>query len=223
MDVNLTGNYRGTDEEVSYKDKILRETAIPILEKILNCKLISNPNVKGIDLLYTDRKGGIELEAGKWIGHYMKQNFNNYNQFTLKYITFNIPQRKEKYFKPKSNLISRAGKPYIHYEPDFMFNSFARFNSDFTQFWYINAEMFLKEGALLRGKWKTNTVTTGDIEDWLCFLRDNVEIYNLKNGDWIKEDKTYIINDPVYKNYLDRYRREFHTRENQTGKDVLSE
>lgn len=220
---DLIGNYRGTKEKVNYKDKFLRETAIPILEKIFNYKLISNPNEKGIDLLHTDRKGGIELEAGKWSGHYLRQNPINFNQFTLEHITFNAPQRKEKYFRPKSNLFTKEGKPYTHYEPNYMFNSFARFNRDFTQFWYIDAEMFLKENALIRGRWKTNTVTTGDIEDWLCFLRDNVVIYNLKNGDWVKEDTEYIINHELYKSYVDRYRGEFHTRKNQKSKDVLSE
>ena len=220
---DLVGNYRSNGEKVNHKDEMLRERAIPILEKIFNYSLMSNPNVMGIDLLHKNRRGGIELEWGQWKGHYLKQMFESFNYFTIDNMTFQAPGRKEKYFRPKLNLISRKGKPYTHYEPDYQFNLFVRFNRDFTQFWCINTEMFLRENALVRGRWKTHTVTTGDIEDWLCFFRENVEIYNLIDGEWIKEDTEYIINHDSYKSYVDRYRREFHSRKNQESQNLLSE
>lgn len=210
----LTGKYRSTNEEVNYKDKKLRETAIPILNEVFGYELISNSNRYGIDLLHTNRKGGVELEWGQWKGHYLNQTNENFNKYTLPFPTFNIPFRKEKYFREISHLISKNNNPYVYQEPDYMFNSFARFNSDFTQFWYLDAEMFLKEGALIRGRWKTDTVTTGDIEDWLCFVRENVDIYNLKDGKWVKEDKKIILNESTYKNNLDGYSREFYSRKN---------
>lgn len=210
----LTGKYRGSNENVNFDDSELKRKAIKILKETHGFDLEINKNKYGIDLLHKNRKGGVELEAGKWLGHYLEQDYENFNKFTLDFTSFNTPERKNKYFRILSDLISKYGKPYTHHEPDYLYNSFARFNRDFTQFWYIDAERFTKEGALVVGAWKTSTVSTGDIEIWSCFRREDVDIYNLIDGIWVKENLIEIQNDATYKSYMDGYTREFHARKN---------
>ena len=95
MAVNLTGNYRGTDESVSYNDKPVTNESKVALKQTHGYNLIRNPNIKGIDTIHTDRRGGNENEAGKWIGHYLEQPCINFNQFTLPFPTYNIPQERK--------------------------------------------------------------------------------------------------------------------------------
>jgi hypothetical protein len=246
MAVNLTGNYRGTDEAVSFYDRPVTIESKVALKQTHGYNLIRNPNHKGIDTIHTDRRGGNENEAGKWVGHYLEQPCINFNQFTLPFPTYNIPQeRKEKYAYPSFPCFDKNGNPYIHYEPDYEFNTFSRFNSNFTQFWHINFSVVRDLNKLVRGLWKTNTVTAGRPEHWLCFKIGDVDLFNKNEKGIYLPDYSYNIGTEKYEKLIEKYTKEYneyhkniesirksnmarrarelHARKNQESKDILSE
>jgi hypothetical protein len=217
MAVHLTGNYRGTNESVSYNDKPVTIASIDAHKQTHGYNLKRNPNGKGIDTIHIDRRGGVENEAGKWSGHYLEQPCINFNQFTLPFPTGNVPEeRKEKYGHPSFPCFDKNGKPYIHYEPDYEFNSFSRFNVDFTQFWHTNFSAFRDLNKLVRGLWKTNTVTAGRPEHWLCLKIKDLEFYNKNENGIFVPDYSYNVGTEKYEELHERYTREYNEyHENQ--------
>jgi hypothetical protein len=211
MSIHLKGQYRGTNESVSYYDKPVRIETIKALKQTHGYNLKNNPNKLGIDLIHIDRRGGNENEAGKWSGHYYEQPCINFNKFTLPFPTVNMPQqRKEKYGHPSFPCFDKSNKPYIHYEPDYQFNSYTRFNVDFSHFFHIDnlSEVIRNENILVRGLWETHTVTAGLPEHWLCF-RVGVADYFIKNNNIFVQDYSYDVGTEKYEELHERYTREY--------------
>ncbi len=212
MAVHLTGNYRGTNESVSYEDKPVRLVAIPALYQTQGYILKNNPNKMGIDLIHTNRRGGNEDEAGKHRGHYLEQPWENFNKFTLPYPTFNAPaERKEKYAHPSFPCFDRNGRPYIHYDPDYESNSFSRFNKDFSHFWHIDnfSEVVRDTNKLIRGLWETDTVTAGRPEHWLCFKVGVPDMFIKNKHNIFVPDYSYNVGTEKYEELHERYTREY--------------
>jgi len=212
MAVHLTGNYRGTNESVSFNDKPVTIASINAHKQTHGYNLKNNPNKLGIDLIHIDRRGGNENEAGKWAGHYFEQPCINFNKFTLPFPTANVPQqRKEKYGHPSFPCFDRNKQPYIHYEPDYEFNSFTRFNVEFSHFWHIDnlSEAIRNPNKLIRGLWETNTVTAGEPEHWLCFRVGIVDCFIKNDNGIFVQDHSYNIGTEKYEELHERYLREY--------------
>ena len=95
----LDGYYRGTETKVNTNDKLGREHTIKDLKELFDWNLKSNPVRFKIDTLHKDRKGGVDVEEGKWKGLYRDQNPYNFNHFTVDYPTAQFQIRKEKYYE----------------------------------------------------------------------------------------------------------------------------
>lgn len=187
----LIGIDRSTGEKVSFKDQLVRDAVIKIVKKAFGWDVVNNKNGYGIDLVFVNNLlVGIEVERAGNKGDYWKVVGTNKGKFPFE--TLNMPQRKEKYFKLRSNCVSKKGYPYVHNEPGYEENIFIRTNTDFTQFCLVRSKTIRDPKKCFREFWETYTVTTGEIEEWLCFKREDVETYNLINDEWIL-DTTYEV------------------------------
>ncbi len=142
---NLVGACRHTNEKVSTIDDIGRENGIRALKQIFNWDLISNTKKFKIDLLHVNRRGGCDVEEGKWKGSYRDQDPSNFNKYTLPYPTANFPARKEKYFNKYFDWVTDTGNLKTYHHPDYEYNSLLRFNFDFTEFFFVDYEVYKKK------------------------------------------------------------------------------
>jgi len=201
---NLEGNYRNSGIEVNYNDKPERQDAIKILKIIKNWDLEENPIEKRIDLLHKDKKCGVDVEQGHWIGKYRDQNPYNFNQFTLPYPTGNFQVRKEKYLKEYYEEITDWGNLKTYYTPDFKDNSLIRFNEYRNEFFFVDYEIYLKKLKEV-GYWMPHTVRRKEKEHWMCWELNVLEFWIIENGIWVR-DTTF--DDPkVYGDFLEKYRK----------------
>ena len=58
----------------------------------------------------------------------------------------------------------KNNQPYIHNEPDYLYNSFSRFNVDFSHFWHIDKfSETIKDLSLIRtmmGNYETDQIVS---------------------------------------------------------------
>lgn len=166
---------RGT----SFDDTLVRNAVIEFFKKRVNLKLKSNEVEKKIDLLSVDDPLlGVEVEHGKWNGNFWDVDSYSLELTGLNYRTINIPSRKEKYWKDV-NLY--YGKEVVN--PSSKKNIFVRTNKDFTQFIVIIPETIRDSKKLIRTSFQPNN--SNEVEDWLSFRNENVETYDLLNGEYI--------------------------------------
>jgi outer membrane receptor protein involved in Fe transport len=217
----LDGNYRGSGDKVNFNDINGRRNARKDLKEVFGWDLEENPTPKRIDLLHKNRKGGVDVEEGKWKGLYRDQSPVNFNKFTypLQLPTANFPIRKEQYFNEQFKWETHNEQLIDSYNPDFIYNSLIRYNIDFTEFFFVDYEIYqkiLKE----RGFWATSTVgkrgKNGEKlpELWMCWELKDVIFYKKENGIWAK-DRTLEDSD-VYDKLVEKYEISY-----QKNKDIL--
>lgn len=166
---------RGT----SFDDTLVRNASIEFFKKRFNIKLKSNDELYKIDLLGIDNSSlGVEVEHGKWNGNFWGVDSYSLDLTGLNYRTINIPSRKEKYWK---DINPYYGKDVIN--PSSKKNIFVRTNKDFTQFIVIRPETIRDSKKLIRTSFQPNN--SNEVEDWLSFRNENVETYDLLNGEYI--------------------------------------
>lgn len=163
----------------SFDDTLVRNAVIEFFKKRFNIELKSNEVEKKIDLLgVNDNLLGVEVEHGKWNGNFWGVDSYSLNLTGLDYRTINIPSRKEKYWKDIN--------PYYNKQvdnPSSEKNIFVRTNKDFTQFIVIRPETIRDSKKLIRTSFQPNN--SNEVEDWLSFRNENVETYDLLNGEYI--------------------------------------
>ena len=93
--MTLVGNYRGNGVPVNFNDINGREHAIKDLKDVFGIEFKSNPTEGKIDLRRLDKRGGADVEEGKWSGRYKDQTPFNFNQFTMKVPTCQFQIRKD--------------------------------------------------------------------------------------------------------------------------------
>lgn len=199
----LFGYYRGTNTQVNYNDIEGRKNGISFLKEVFDWDMESNTDQYGIDLLRIGGRGGVDVEEGKWSGLYRNQYPETFNKFTLDFPTANFPGRKEKYFNEYFNMVSKYGKPYVHRSPDYMYNSILRFNSDFTECFFVDYSSYSDSKKLFKGVWKANTITTGAPEEWMCWRLNDIPFFIKKDGRWV-EDKT-LQDTKTYEELIQKY------------------
>ena len=188
--MGLKGNDRSTGEEVSYNDTPIKRAVIKFYKDKFNIDLKINPKQKKIDLiLVSDPTYGFECERGGWEKDYWA-HYDSINKGGLLFRTVQFQNRKEKYFYPTMEILTDWGNLFTHREPNYLKNTFIRSNDDFTQMIIVQSETVRTKSH--RSWWKTKSISTGGIEEWLCFRREDVETYNLVNGEWIL-DLTYEL------------------------------
>lgn len=210
---NLEGTYRGTNQKVTTDDSSDREKSIKVLYEAFGWRLISNPVEGGIDMLFEDGEGGMDLEAGKYSGAYKNQDPKTFNQFTLPFPTGNFSERKEKYLNEDYKWLTDYGNVIYYHFPDFKSNKLFRPNKEFNEFFIVDYDLY-KENLKIRGHFQPSTVYKVDPvtgkpvrEFWMCWELRYLPFYIKENGVW-RRDTTF--DDPkVYKDFVDNYRIEY--------------
>lgn len=163
-----------------YDDSESRNMTIPFALEVL--KLVvepTPPNKKMIDLVcVNDPNIGIEIEhSEKWIGNYWnKTNSGLYTVSKMGYPTVNLPWwRKYQYWTESLN--SGWNK-----------NIFIRWNCDYTCAIVVKPETILNRKKSIDARFRTYNITTGGLEDWKVFKREDVETYNLTENKYVLDD-----------------------------------
>lgn len=159
----------------NYDDKISREFTKNIFYELYKWTL-KDGKYKQIDLTKEDDElVGVEVEHGHWKGDFWK--CDEYSLISgLSFRTINIPIRKEKYWL---NIVN--GKE----NPSSKFNIFFRTNDDFSQFIIIRPEVIRDQSKVIRSRFKPNN--NDEEEDWMSFRKEDVETYNIINGEIIRD------------------------------------
>jgi len=209
--MGLVGNYRNSGVAVNLNDDLDRQHAKRDYYDAFKIRLRSNPTEGKIDLRYMDKKGGVDVEHGHWLGLYKDQDPQNFNQFTLAVPTCQFQERKIKYFLERHEWINDYGNPKESYDPHYKNNEIIRYNEDYSEFFIVDYEIFLKRLPEL-GKWSPNTVWKEDqygnrvVEEWMCWELKDVRFYRRKNGIITLDDKTWA--DPKnYAKFVEEYRK----------------
>ena len=208
--MSLDGYYRGTDTKVNTNDKVGRRHAKEDLKVLFEWNLRSNSTKYKIDLLHEGRKGGVDVEEGKWYGLYRDQNPQNFNQFTLPFPTANFQIRKEKYFNLDYQWVSSKGKIQKSHDPNYKLNSLIRYNRDLKEFFFVDYETYLKKMDTV-GCWSPKTVYSVDRygnqvpEYWMCWELKDVPFYvENESGIWVRD--TTFDDIVIYQEFVDDYR-----------------
>ena len=162
----------------SFDDTPVREFIIKFCDQKWGMKLKSNDELYKIDLLsITDPLLGVEVEHGKWKGNFWEDD--NYSLISeQEFRTINIPARKEKYWL--ESVVSRGKESE---NPSHEKNIFMRTNKDFTQIVVIRSEVVKDSKKLVRTKFQPKN--SNEVENWLSFRREDVETYDLINGEYV--------------------------------------
>jgi hypothetical protein len=163
---------------VNFDDTLVRNFLIKFFKETFDMNLYSNPKIRKIDLLSNDDQYlGVEGEHGKFVGNFWENDY--YSTISnLGFKTLNVPIRKDKYWldvvKDKPNLSATK-------------NIFARTNKDFTQVLIIEPETFRNKNKVFKSKFQPNN--SKEIEEWLCFKKEDVKTYNLIEGKFVLQPK----------------------------------
>lgn len=159
-----------------YDDSASRNSAIKFLKEVYDLNMVSTPpSKKLIDLVCEDDDTwGAEVEQSKkWEGNYWDAQNNGRNNLSgLGFKTINCPWwRKSKYWdKDKHTGWNK--------------NLYVRCNMDFTCFIVVKPEVILDPEKCHISFFKTFQIGTGEVEEWRCFKREDVETWNLIDGIW---------------------------------------
>jgi hypothetical protein len=154
----------------SYDDSKIRIAAPEIIEKCLGIKVYSNPAKYKVDTLTFEHPTieAIELDHGRFIGHYFHPDNEWYNKKGLYGIpkildeTLNIPYRK---FESKT---VGNGKQVIY----------LRTNIDFSQANFIMPPIINDVSTHLYSTWICENNKNKTPEHFACFLRKYCNVYN---------------------------------------------
>lgn len=182
----------------------------------LRCE--DNPEI-GVEIEQTPVKFDNYGNETSWYGDYWaRTNIPNNMLSNLGFATVNIPERKfhfwQEYEKDYDN----------RHNPSFDKNYFIRIATDFSCVIVIPPHVILDLTKRNHSKFKPK-IGFKDPENFWCFKEEDVLTF-LLHEDGTYKLKPYIketTNESVYKNYLDRHRRKFHTGKNQESQDLLSE
>lgn len=166
----------------SFNDGPVRSAVIDFFDNSFGVLLNETPHdMKVIDLTgATETLLGVEVEGGGWNGCFWKNE--KYCMISnTGFPTINIPIRKHKYWM---EVYSFYGK--MKENPSYDKNIFVRSNKDFTQMIVIRPETVRNPNKVVKTTFQPNN--SNEPEDWLSFKREDVETYNLINGEW-KLDK----------------------------------
>ena len=161
------------DYNINYEDELVRAFGLKFM-KYFGCDFIEHPNDKEIDIISTNSEYfGVELELGGWYGDYWE---NNYYPFisNLGFATVNMQIRKQKYWFDKIN---------NKFVPNYKVNFYIRTNRELTQAIVIGPKVIKNKENIIFHSFKVGN--SPKIEDWMCFRRENVLTYDLKDGNWI--------------------------------------
>lgn len=166
---------RGT----SFNDGPVRKAVIDFFDSNFNVLLTETPHdMRVIDLTgTTETLLGVEVEGGGWSGCFWK-NEKYCLISNTGFPTINIPIRKHKYWM---QVYSFYGK--MKENPSYDKNIFVRSNKDFTQMIVIKPETIRNPDKVIKSRFQPNN--SDEMEDWLSFRREDVETYNLINGEWV--------------------------------------
>jgi hypothetical protein len=183
--MNLQGQYISTDEEVNFNDEPARSRVKNMLYIFQNIKTEDNTNQKDIDLWREDdHTYRYEVESGSWIDDYWASNQSiNRDERDIPYRTLNMPQRKEKYFYKTFPCLTHNGEPYTHFEEHPERNIFIRSNTAGTQFIYATYDTIVNKS--IRTRFKTETISTGKIEDWISMKREDCVTINFIDNKYV--------------------------------------
>lgn len=164
-------------KDSSFDDSLVKSKGIAFGKDVLKLNLIVHPKQRKIDLLcIDDLELGVELENGHWKGNFWENDC--YCKISgLEFSTVNIPIRKEKYWKEYNKWFGK-----MKYNPSWKKNIFVRTNIDFTQIIVIRPEVITNPEKCYKTRFKANNCD--EIEDWLSFRKEDVETYNLINGEY---------------------------------------
>ncbi len=171
-------NLRGT----SFNDGPVRNAVIDFYKQKYDIQLNETPpEMRVIDLTgATQTLLGVEVERGGWNGDFWSNE--KYCLISgLEFKTLNIPIRKEKYWLEEYTFYGK-----LKVNPSAKENVYVRSNKDFTQMIVIRPETVRNPNKVVKTTFQPNN--SNEPEDWLSFKREDVETYNLINGEW-KLDK----------------------------------
>jgi len=159
----------------NYDDNASREFIKNIFERKFGI-LLKDGKHKKIDLIGIENElFGVEVEHGHWEGDFWKNDQYSYLA-KLDFRTVNIPIRKQPYWDDYM-----GKKP----NPSANLNVFVRTNIDFTQFILIRPETIKDPEKTKKTRFLANN---NDVEEeWLSFKKEDVETFNLVNGEFILE------------------------------------
>ena len=162
----------------SYEDGAVKNKAIEFGKDVLGLNLYINPKQRKIDLLCEDDSElGVEVENGHWKGDFWSTPSYCFIS-GLDSPTINIPIRKEKYWKEYNMWFGK-----VKYNPGWKKNIFVRTNNDFSQIIVIRPETISNPDKVIKTKFKANNCN--EEEDWLSFKKEDVETYNLIDGNYV--------------------------------------
>ena len=166
----------------SLDDTAVRLKIIDFAKKQWGIKLKQNPKQRKIDLLcVNDEEFGVEVEGGHWKGNLWETP--SYCMLSeLGFPTVNIPIRKEKYWKEYVMYYKK-----LRYNPGWKKNLFVRTNADYSQIIVIRPEVITDPTKLHPSRFIPNN--NDEMEDWMSFKKEDVETYNLINGEYILENE----------------------------------
>lgn len=150
-----------------FDDNESRKVAIEFFKEVYNFDLISNPISKKIDLVARDRSFGVEIERMKKdvINFWYKINSGRNMLSGMGYPTVNMPWwRKWKYWNKGL-------------DPNWNKNIYARVTSDYLCMIVVPPEVILDDTKAIDKKFRAYDTTTGDLEDWKVFRREDVLTY----------------------------------------------
>lgn len=165
-------------KRTNYNDEPVRVAVIDFFDKNFGVSLDETPHeMRVIDLTgKTETLLGVEVEGGGWSGCFWKNE--KYCMISnAGFPTINIPIRKHKYWM---QVYSYYGKSKEN--PSYDKNIFVRSNKDFTQMIVIRPETIRNPNKVFKTKFQPNN--SNEVEDWLSFRKEDVETYNLINGEW---------------------------------------
>jgi hypothetical protein len=160
-------------KNINYDDNPSRKFIKNIFEHKFGIKLKDGKHKK-IDLIKEDDEiVGVEVEHGHWEGDLWTND--QYSRLAkLEFRTVNIPIRKAPYWE---DIVNNEPNPSAEH------NIFVRTNMDFSQFIIIRPETIRNPEKAIKTKFLANN---NDVEeDWLSFKKEDVETYNLINGEFI--------------------------------------
>jgi hypothetical protein len=170
---------------INYYDDPVKKAVIKFYKKTFGIKLIINPSRYDIDLITPNKDLGVEVERSNAEGDYFSNN-NYVFQSGLGHKTINIPSRKEWMWLPERVYRSKKNKNWkrVRQNPNWYKNVFVRTNKDFTQLIVIRPE------TITLGKFKMSNFyceNSNKFEDFMCFERKDVEVYNLVGDKFVME------------------------------------
>lgn len=161
------------DYNINYEDKLVRAFGLKFM-KYFGCDFIEHPNDKKIDLISVNSEYfGVELELGGWYGNYWENDYYPFKS-NLEFPTVNMQLRKIKYWFEKINnaLV-----------PNNEINFYIRTNRQLTQAIVIGPKVIKNKENIIFCRFKAGN--SPKAEDWMCFRREDVLTYDLKDGNWI--------------------------------------